>query len=103
MRRLFLLVFIVGIVLADPAAAQKSPFAYIGAARPRVESPPRVQSRGPRGVLPPFWLDDDTCVIPRVERSTRASTASTEPQEAIIRLRPGVSVAAVALRHGLTV
>jgi subtilisin family serine protease len=97
MRRLFLVALAAGATLAGPVAAQRSLFAPIAAARPR------VQSRPPRGILPPFWLDADTCVIPQVGRSAAATTAGAEPEEAIIRLRPGVSVAAFALRHGLTV
>jgi subtilisin family serine protease len=103
MRRLFLLAFAAGMLPAVPAAAQRSPFDYIAAARPGAVSGARVQSRAPRGLLSPFWLDEDTCVIPRVERCATAATAEAEPQEAIIRLRPGVSVAAFAVRHGLSI
>ncbi len=57
----------------------------------------------PRGVGASFWFDAETAVIPRVERSADVRTAATAPEEAIVRLRPGASVAAFALRHGLTI
>jgi subtilisin family serine protease len=76
----------------------------VGAQRLRYTAPsPRVLSHVPRGVGAPFWLDADTAVNPRLERSSDAGVAAAEPAEAIVRLQPGASVAAFALRHGLTV
>src|SRR4051794_6097792 len=68
---------------------------------------PRVRvaaSRGyPRGVGLPFWLDPETVVVPRVERAARASTAALSGDEAIVQVRPGASIIAFALRHGLAI
>src|SRR4051794_33580356 len=83
--------------LARPAGAQQS-------LSPRLLSPglsPRSHTL--RGVGAAFWLDEDTCVIPRLERSADAAIAAANPDEAIVRLRPGASIAAFAGRHGLTV
>jgi subtilisin family serine protease len=56
-----------------------------------------------RGIGAPFWLDADTCVRPRLNRSSDATTAAVAADEAIVRLRPGASAAAFVVRHGLTI
>src|SRR5947209_7649451 len=63
-----------------------------------------VAARGyPRGVGLPFWLDPDTMVVPRVERYGDATTAAVSGDEAIVQLRPGASIVAFALQHGLSI
>jgi subtilisin family serine protease len=94
MRRLFCSL-LAACALAAPASAWQSPSLLT----PHLTA----RSRGPRGIGVSFWLDDDTCVVPRIERSRDAATAAANPDEAIVRMRPGASIAAFAMRHGLTV
>src|SRR3954451_23393725 len=97
MRALVCTLLVAGAALAAPAGAQQS--LSPGLLTPRLS--PR--SHAPRGVGAAFWLDGDTCVIPRVERSANATVAAANPDEAIVRLRPGASIAAFVGRHGLIV
>src|SRR5687768_11321381 len=70
-------------------AARTSPALVPASLAPGVHHAPRsTRSIGvPRGIGAPFWLDPDTCVIPRVERYAAASTAAVKPDEAIVRVR----------------
>src|SRR5690242_7590815 len=96
MRRLFCSL-LAATALAVPASAWQSPSSVF--LTPQLTT----RSRGPRGIGASFWLDEDTGVVPHVERSRDAATAAAIPDEAIVRLRPGASIAAFAMRHGLTV
>src|SRR5436309_2839661 len=90
MRPLSLAVLAVVAVIAAPAVARRS---FSPAFHP-----PFV-----RGTGATFWLNADTCVVPHVNRSRDAMTTAAAGDEAIVRLRPGVSLQGFVLRHGLSI
>jgi thermitase len=90
MRPLSLAVLAAVAAIAAPAVARRS-------------SSPAFHPPFVRGTGATFWLNADTCVVPHVNRSRDAMTTAAAGDEAIVRLRPGVSIQGFVLRHGLSI